>query len=64
MAEKKPLDGDIWRENLIEALDVINSSESFMFSGDIAPDSVGSMLSLSLYLNQLDKKVFLVFPEF
>ena len=64
MAEKKPLDGNIWRENLIKALDVINSSESFMFSGDIDPDSVGSMLSLSLYLNQLDKKVFLIFPEF
>ena len=64
MAEKKPLDGNIWRENLLEALDVINSSESFMFSGDIDPDSVGSMLSLSLYLSQLDKKAFLIFPEF
>ena len=60
MDEKKPLDGNIWEENLLEALDVINSSESFMFSGDIDPDSVGSMLSLSLYLNQLDKKVFLL----
>ena len=64
MAEKKPLYGNIWRENLLKALDVINSSESFMFSGDIDPDSVGSMLSLSLYLNELGKKVFVIFPEF
>lgn len=64
MNKKKPLEDNAWRENLREALNVINSSESFMFSGDIDPDSVGSMLSLSLYLNQLDKKVFLILPEF
>ena len=64
MNEKKPLDGNIWRDNLRDALDVIESSESFLFSGDIDPDSVGSMLSLSLYLKQLDKKVFLILPEY
>ncbi len=63
MKEKKPIDGPAWEANLSQAIDVINSSDSFMFSGDIDPDSVGSMLSLSLYLNQLDKKVFLVIPE-
>jgi len=63
MNEKKPLDGHVWRENLKSALNIINTSKSFLFSGDIDPDSVGSMLSLSLYLNQLDKKVFLILPE-
>ena len=63
MNEKKPLDGNVWRENLQSALDIISTSESFLFSGDIDPDSVGSMLSLSLYLHQLDKKVFLKVKE-
>ena len=63
MNEKKPLDGKVWRENLKKALDIINTSKSFLFSGDIDPDSVGSMLSLSLYLQQLGKKVFLILPE-
>ncbi len=63
MKEKKPIDGPTWETNLSQAIDLINSSSSFLFSGDIDPDSVGSMLSLSLYLNQLDKKVFIIIPE-
>ncbi len=63
MKEKKPIDGSTWETNLSQAIDLINSSNCFLFSGDIDPDSVGSMLSLSLYLNQLDKKVFLIIPE-
>lgn len=63
MKEKKPINGSTWETNLSEAVEVIHSSDNFLFSGDIDPDSVGSMLSLSLYLNQLDKKVFLVIPE-
>jgi len=63
MKEKKPIDGPTWETNLSQAIDLINSNNSFLFSGDIDPDSVGSMLSLSLYLNQLDKKVFIVIPE-
>jgi nanoRNase/pAp phosphatase (c-di-AMP/oligoRNAs hydrolase) len=63
MKEKKPINGSAWETNLSQAVDVIQSSKSFLFSGDIDPDSVGSMLSLSLYLNQLDKKVFLVIPD-
>jgi nanoRNase/pAp phosphatase (c-di-AMP/oligoRNAs hydrolase) len=63
MKEKKPIDGATWETNLSQAIDLINSSNCFLFSGDIDPDSVGSMLALSLYLNQLDKKVFLVIPE-
>jgi nanoRNase/pAp phosphatase (c-di-AMP/oligoRNAs hydrolase) len=63
MKEKKPINGSTWEANLSQAIKVIHTSDSFLFSGDIDPDSVGSMLSLSLYLNQLDKKVFLVIPE-
>ena len=63
MKEKKPINGPTWEANLSQAICVINSSNCFLFSGDIDPDSVGSMLSLSLYLNQLDKKVFLVIPD-
>jgi nanoRNase/pAp phosphatase (c-di-AMP/oligoRNAs hydrolase) len=63
MNEKKPLNGTVWRENLKIALDIINTTKNFLFSGDIDPDSVGSMLSLALYLNKIDKKVFLILPE-
>ena len=62
MTQKKPINGPAWETNLSQAIGLINSSNSFLFSGDIDPDSVGSMLSLSLYLNQLDKKVFIVIP--
>ena len=63
MKEKKPIDGKTWQANINQAIDLINSSSSFLFSGDIDPDSVGSMLSLSLYLNQLGKEVFIIIPE-
>ena len=63
MNGKKPLDDIVWKDNLHDAINIINKSESFLFSGDIDPDSVGSMLSLSLYLNQIEKKVFLILPE-
>jgi nanoRNase/pAp phosphatase (c-di-AMP/oligoRNAs hydrolase) len=62
MKQKKPINGSTWEANLSQAVSLINSSNSFLFSGDIDPDSVGSMLSLSLYLDQLDKKVFIVIP--
>ena len=63
MNGKKPLDDDVWKNNLRDAINIINENEAFLFSGDIDPDSVGSMLSLSLYLNQIEKKVFLILPE-
>ncbi|MBM14828.1 MAG: hypothetical protein CMH75_01845 [Nitrospina sp.] len=63
MNGKKPLNDNVWKDNLRDAINIINESESFLFSGDIDPDSVGSMLSLSLYLNQIEKKVFLILPE-
>ena len=63
MKEKKPINGATWDTNLSQAVNILQASNSFLFSGDIDPDSVGSMLSLSLYLNQLDKKVYLVIPD-
>ena len=63
MNGKKPLDDNVWKDNLRDAINIINTSESFLFSGDIDPDSVGSMLSLSLYLNLIEKKVFLILPQ-
>ena len=63
MNGKKPLDDNVWRDNLRDAINIIHTNKSFLFSGDIAPDSVGSMLSLSLYLNLIEKKVFLILPE-
>lgn len=63
MNGKKPLDDNVWRDNLRDAVNIINTNKSFLFSGDIDPDSVGSMLSLSLYLNLIEKKVFLILPE-
>ena len=63
MKEKKPINGMAWKTNINQAINLINSSSSFLFSGDIDPDSVGSMLSLSLYLNQLDKEVFIIIPD-
>lgn len=64
MNKKTPLDGNAWKDNLQNALEIIKNSESFLFSGDVDPDSVGSMLSLALYLQQLGKKAFLILPEF
>ena len=49
MNGKKPLDDNVWRDNLRDAVNIINTNKNFLFSGDIDPDSVGSMLSLSLY---------------
>ena len=63
MKEKKPINGKTWETNLNQAIGLLNSNNTFLFSGDIDPDSVGSMLSLALYLDQLNKKVFLIIPE-
>jgi len=63
MNGKKPLDDNVWRDNLRDAINIIHTNKSFLFSGDIDPDSVGSMLSFSLYLNLIEKKVFLILPE-
>ena len=60
MKPKVPTPADLWNENLEHAAQVIQSHETFLFSADIDPDSVGSMMSLALYLRMLGKEVYLV----
>ena len=50
MNGKKPLDDNVWKDNLRNAINIINTSQSFLFSGDIDPDSVGS-----IYREQIDE---------
>ncbi|MFQ5673229.1 MAG: bifunctional oligoribonuclease/PAP phosphatase NrnA [Nitrospinales bacterium] len=63
MKEKIPISGPQWEKNLQEAVSLIQNHETFFFSADLDPDSVGSMLSLSLYLRLLGKKVYMVLAE-
>ena len=60
MKEKKPISGPKWDLNLKEAVALIQKNQNFIFCADLDPDSVGSMLALSLYLNSLGKKVYIV----
>lgn len=60
MKQKVPTPADLWEENLEQAASVIQSNQTFLFSADIDPDSVGSMTSLALYLRMLGKQVYLV----
>jgi len=43
-----------------QAVSVIQTNETFLFSADIDPDSVGAMLSLALYLRMMGKQVYIV----
>lgn len=63
MKEKIPISGPHWEENIHKAVSLIQNHETFFFSADLDPDSVGSMLSLSLYLRLLGKKVYMVLAD-
>lgn len=63
MKEKAPISGQEWENNLDAAVSLIQKKETFFFAADLDPDSVGSMLSLSLYLRLLGKKVHMVLAE-
>lgn len=63
MKEKIPISGSEWEGNIKNAVSLIQDHETFFFSADLDPDSVGSMLSLSLYLRLLGKKVYMVLAE-
>lgn len=63
MKEKIPISGQEWEANLDAAVALIQDKETFFFAADLDPDSVGSMLSLSLYLRLLGKKVHMVLAE-
>lgn len=60
MKQKIPTPIELWEENLEQAASIIESHHTFLFSADIDPDSVGSMMSLALYLRMLDKQVYMV----
>ncbi len=63
MKQKVPASGAVWEAHLKEAADLIGSNQRFLFSADIDPDSVGSMLSLALYLKSMGKEVFLIISQ-
>lgn len=63
MKEKAPISGQTWDSNLKQAIDLIQKNQNFIFCADLDPDSVGSMLALSLYFNHLGKKVYIVMSE-
>jgi hypothetical protein len=50
MRQKVPTSTNLWEENLEQAASLIQSNETFLFSADIDPDSVGAMLSLRCIL--------------
>lgn len=63
MTVKVPIKGSEWENSLNKAIDILKENNSFLFGGDIDPDSVGSMLSLSLYLSSIGKRVGLLISE-
>lgn len=60
MRHKIPTSNDLWEDNLEQAVGLIQSNQTFLFSADIDPDSVGSMLSLALYMRMMGKQVYIV----
>lgn len=60
MRQKTPTPKDSWEDNLEQAASLIQSNRTFLFSADLDPDSVGSMVSLSLYLRMMGKQVYIV----
>ncbi len=60
MQQKVPTSKDLWEDNLEQAASLIQSNQTFLFSADIDPDSVGAMLSLALYLRMMGKQVYIV----
>ncbi len=63
MKQKVPASDTDWERHLEEAVALIGVHRTFLFSADIDPDSVGSMLSLALYLKSMGKGVFLVISQ-
>lgn len=64
MSPKTPVMGLDWEQNLEKAAKIILEKNRFLFGASLDPDSVGSMLSLALYLHLIGKKkVYLVMKE-
>ena len=63
MFQKQPIVGEIWAGNLDRAVSLVGEKESFLFCGDIDPDSIGSMVSLALFLRLMDKQASVILPN-
>ena len=63
MPKKLPITGETWIGNLDRAVSLIGEKENFLFCGDIDPDSVGSMVSLALFLRLMDKQAAVILPN-
>ena len=50
MSPKHSIVGETWVDSIDLAVSLIGKKENFLFCGDIDPDSVGSMVSLALFL--------------
>ncbi len=62
MKQKVPVSDAQWPAQLENAVSLVRSGRTFLFSADIDKDSLGSMISLALYLRLLKKNVYLVIP--
>ncbi len=60
MSQKHPIEGEAWAKNIDRVVALIGEKENFLFCGDIDPDSVGSMMSLALFLRLMDKQASIV----
>ncbi|MBV51534.1 MAG: hypothetical protein CMH77_03400, partial [Nitrospinae bacterium] len=60
MSQKHPIEGEAWAKNIDRVVALIGEKENFIFCGDIDPDSVGSMMSLALFLRLMDKQASIV----
>ena len=63
MSQKLPIIDEDWVGNIKRAVSLIGEKENFLFCGDIDPDSVGSMVSLALFLRLLDKQATIILPN-
>ncbi len=63
MKQRVPTQKTMWQANLTEVAALLHQKQTFLFSADIDPDSVGSMLSLALYLRERNKTVYMVLTD-
>lgn len=62
MTKKHAVPGDAWRPALVEGATFLHRHAGFVFCGYPDADALGSMLSLALYLKDLGKRVYIVWP--
>ena len=60
MSPKHPIVGETWVDSIDLAVSLIGKKK---ICGDIDPDSVGSMVSLALFLRLMDKQAPVILPN-